>query len=315
MRFTPIALALSVSLLAGCGDDKPVGGNRLSSDGFIDGTPQFEMPSSIVYEMTHKPNPDALYGNEYRVKETNDWESEDWTLWIVSNSYSDARSSISGAGGYEESGGRARREGAALFETKKALEQNGFNLKYNYLNYSLMPAMTVRKAMLSNGVGMTFDAGKCGQGFIKCVDRYFYSPASRFKSGNEKSYQEWLEPYTYFTKDGMGQAGLYVAKDVGYGTDKGDKAEFYNWWPTMVFLVNPENEVVRAWLPQVGTNAGWSNILRGVAEEFDKDLDNINIEGLQTNPYIQFPSVVYYGKSSEDVSIDKINQVFRDISQ
>uniref|UniRef100_UPI001A7E4D97 hypothetical protein n=1 Tax=Acinetobacter baumannii TaxID=470 RepID=UPI001A7E4D97 len=80
------------------------------------------------------------------MKRTDQWQSKDWTLWIVSNSYSDAKSTISSTAGIEDSAGRARREGAALFETKKALEQNGVHLRYNYLNYSMMPDMTVRKA-------------------------------------------------------------------------------------------------------------------------------------------------------------------------
>lgn len=315
MKLMPIALVVSLSVLAACGDSKPTGGNGLASNGFVEGTPKFEMPASFVYEMVHVKNPEALYGTEFRVREVNDWKSKDWTLWVVSNSYSDAKSTIAGSTGIEDAHNRAIREGNALFETKKALEQNGFHLKYNYLNYSLMPAMTREKAERSLGVGMTFDGAKCGQGFINCVDRYFYSPAARFKaeSGQGKTFMEWTKPYTLFTEDGMGKAALYVAKSKGFGSGDGEKAEFYDWWPTMIFLVSPDNEVVRAWLPQAGNDAGWANILRGVAETFGTDLDDIKLEGLQRNPYIQFPAAVYHGSSAEQVAIEQMKKAMQSL--
>lgn len=127
--------------------------------------------------------------------------------------------------------------------SEAALKNAGLPVSINYLSYGQMPMSTVRTAQRDHGVGMTFFGDECGTGFRECVDHYYYSPALRLKERGKVSFKEWLAPYSYFPDNEWGQMNQRTMLAQGFGAD--ESSAFYDWWPTMVFLVNPDNEVVR----------------------------------------------------------------------
>lgn len=306
-------LALACLLVSACGGGEvPNNASEAASSGQVDGHPKWVLPSADVYEIVNQPNKDAMYGYEFRSKESSDWKSSDWTVWVASNSYSDEQSQLNNAGKAEQSSVRARREGRAMWDLKQLLKKAGLSVKINYLTYSPMPVSTVRTAQRDHGVGMTFFGDECGTGFRECVDHYYYSPALRLKEAGKVSYKQWLEPYSYFPENELGQMNKRTRVAQGFGQD--ESASFYDWWPTMVFLVNPDNKVVRAWLPQTGNAATPHTVIRAIAEEMDIDPKTISLDGARPAQYNTFPTQAFYGTSMDDTAIKNINKILEDIS-
>lgn len=112
-------MLLACLLVSACGNGE-VENNAagVASTGQVDGHPDWKMPNSTVYEIVNSPNKKATYGYEFRAKRTKDWESEGWTVWVASNTYSDAKAQLNNAGQAEQSHVRARREGRAMWDLK-----------------------------------------------------------------------------------------------------------------------------------------------------------------------------------------------------
>ncbi|UUC21919.1 hypothetical protein NOV18_29835 (plasmid) [Pseudomonas asiatica] len=306
-------MLLACLLVSACGNGE-VENNAagVASTGQVDGHPDWKMPNSTVYEIVNSPNKKATYGYEFRAKRTKDWESEGWTVWVASNTYSDAKAQLNNAGQAEQSHVRARREGRAMWDLKLLLKNAGLPVSINYLSYGQMPMSTVRTAQRDHGVGMTFFGDECGTGFRECVDHYYYSPALRLKERGKVSFKEWLAPYSYFPDNEWGQINQRTMLAQGFGAD--ESSAFYDWWPTMVFLVNPDNEVVRAWLPQTGNAATPHTILRAVVEEMDVDPKTVSLTGARPAQYTTFPNHAYFGTSMEDKAVQDIAKILEDIS-
>ncbi|HBN9860697.1 TPA: hypothetical protein VDV90_005919 [Pseudomonas aeruginosa] len=301
-------------LISACGGGGEVENNasQVISSGQVDGHPDWMMPSDYVYEVVNSPNKKAMYGYEFRAKRTKDWESDGWTVWVVSNTYSDEKAQLNNAGQAEQSYVRARREGRAMWDLKNLLKNAGLQVSINYLSYGPMPASTARTASRDHGVSMTFVGDECGTGFRECVDHYFYSPALRLKERGKLSYKEWLAPYSYFPDTEWGQMNKRTMAAKGFGED--ESSAFYDWWPTMVFLVNPDNEVVRAWLPQTGNEASPHTVIRAIAEEMDIDPKTISLSGARPPQYNTFPSQAFYGTSTQEKAIQNIVKILEEIS-
>ena len=285
----PLVVAL---LTSGCGQEsvdlpKPLG--EVAS-----GLP-FQLPSSL-HRLASAPNPvpNTSPRTVWGFSEAT-WKSNGWSLWVASNVYSsasrpgDAKNWDSTWMKAESAKDRAEVDGRFLNVISEFVRANGVPVEINYLGYDRVPA-SVSGSWGSSGMFYSWSSGGCGFAFSQCVNNYFVSPVARFSGGKSVAFKDWIAPFFHFNDSEMGKwdKELFTKK----GGDGDETSEFYDWWPTMVFLVDSDGEVVRAWLPQTGNTANAGRVIAGLVEEIGVDEPIVNKERLLSQPTTH----AYYGE-------------------
>jgi hypothetical protein len=304
-----LAFALVVAALYGCGDEKQelplVGGD-------VVGSPAFQFPGS-TFRLKTKQNEEAASKREWFFERA-DWTPHRWSLWVASNVYSDARAPQGdldywnkGFGKADSAAVRSKAETQFLAQISKFVRDNKVDLEINYLGYDSLPDSLVKQNDGSHGFWLTFNNEPCERAFRLCIDNYFISPAAR-KSGSDRlSFKEWISP---FLPKGDSQKALsqqYVIDRLGGSVD--EASPFYDWWPSMVFLVDPDGKVVRAWLPQKAEYANVRTVEAAIVSDIGGPYKDLKITENLNSPGV--PHHGYYGKYFIETGVERLLETFK----
>ncbi|MHC5194948.1 hypothetical protein ACYSUW_14435 [Pseudomonas frederiksbergensis] len=303
------AVALMALALYGCGDE-----NRELPEigGDVHGSPAFRLPGSI-YSLNFKPNENAATKREWFFERTS-WNPHSWSLWIASNVYSDSKAPKGDLSflnkGFRKADSAAQRskdETPFLAQISKYVRDNKIPVEINYLGYDSLPDSLVNRDDNSYGYWLSFDNEPCGKAFRMCVDNYLVSPAARYSGTGRLAYKDWIAPFLPQGDSERASMQKYVIEQLGGSAN--ESSPFYDYWPTMVFLVNPEGKVVRAWLPQKNDTATVRRVEAAIVTDIGgpyKELevaDNRHSAGL--------PTAGYYGKYYIEAGVDRVLETFK----
>lgn len=286
-----LTIGLTFALLSGCGEEKQTPSN-ISGD--VTGSPAFLFPSPI-YRLKSKQNDQAATKREWFFESTT-WKPRGWSLWIASNVYSDARAPKSdldylnkGFSRASSAADRSKEQTIFLAQISKFVRKNGVDLEINHLGYDSLPDSLINRNDNSYGYWLSFNNEPCEKAFRLCIDNYFVSPAARYSGTNRLTFKDWIAP---FLPQGNGERALsqkYVIDHLGGSAD--ESSPFYDYWPTMVFLVNPEGTVIRAWLPQKNEAATVQRVEAAIVSDIGgayqelKITDSMHSAGLNQDAY------------------------------
>lgn len=309
---TRLIAPLVVALLAsGCGGEsvelpKPLGE--------VDQGLPFQLPGAL-HRLASAPNPvpNTSPRTVWGFSDAS-WKPKGWSLWVAANVYSsstrpgDAKNWDSSWKKAESAKDRAEGDGRFLNVIHEFVKANDIPLEVNYLGYDQVPT-SVSGSWGSSGMFYSWSSGGCGFAFNECINNYFVSPVSRFSGGENVAFKDWIAPFFHFNDSKIGQwhKELFTKK----GGDGGETSEFYDWWPTMVFLVNDDGEVVRAWLPQTGNTASAGRVIAGLLEEFEVDEPIVNKERLLSQPTTH----AYYGEYYIEKGVKRLVKSLNRISE
>lgn len=303
------ALAICLGLqLAGCGDkhtELPV------TRGDIAKPITFNLPGS-VFRLETKRN-ETTYGKTDYTFVPTAWKPKGWSLWVAANVYSDARhpgNSTDWKTRWKEAKAgvdRATGDDQFLNGIKEFITVNKVDLQINYMGYDYLPKSLVDDYPRSRGLYFTEYGEKCEKGFKRCVDNYYLSPLERYSGGPRMAYKDWVEPYFHFGSDPISKSDQEMF--INKGGQAGEKSEFYDFWPTMVFLVNPEGQAVKAWMPQTQNAASVGDVEAALIKEMKLSDAKINQENMMYQP----TTVAYYGQFFIEGGIENLLQTMNGI--
>ncbi|MGP0171187.1 hypothetical protein ACSVIJ_04815 [Pseudomonas sp. NCHU5208] len=311
MKSRLIAPLLVALLTSGCGGEsvelpKPLG--EVES-----GLP-FKLPGSLHRLASHpNPVPNTSPRTVWGFSDAT-WKPNGWSLWVAANVYSatkrpgDAKNWDSSWKKAESAKDRAEADGRFLNVINEFVRSNGVPVEINYLGYDMVPT-SISGSWGSSGMFYSWSSGGCEFAFNRCVNNYFVSPVSRYSGGDSLAFKEWVSPFFNFNESKIGEwhKELFTKK----GGDGDESSEFYDWWPTMVFLVNADGEVVRAWLPQTGNTASAGRVIAGMVEEIGVDDPIVNKERLLSQP----TTYAYYGEYYIEKGVKRLVKSLNRISE
>lgn len=304
-----LALALVVASLYGCGDEKQ---ELPLVSGDVVGSPAFQFPGSI-FRLKSKPSEEALSKREWFFERT-DWSPNRWSLWVAANVYSDARAPKDdreywnkGFGKASSAAERSKAETEFLAQISKFVRENKVDLEINYLGYDSLPDSLVNRNDNAHGFWLTFNNEPCERAFRLCIDNYFVSPAARTAGTGRLSFKEWITPFLPQGDSQKAQSQRYVIDRLGGSAN--EASPFYDWWPSMVFLVNPEGKVVRAWLPQKAEYANVRTVEAAIVNDIGGPYKSLKITDNMNSPGV--PHHGYYGKYFIESGVDKLLETFK----
>lgn len=299
--------------LAGCGASSDDASTKWIG-GHVAGNPDFRLPGS-VYKLKSAPDETAQSRRAWWIEKSS-WQPKGWSLWIAANVYSDyaapnndLRFLTNGFGRASSAAQRSAQETRFIGAVHKWFADNNVDVEINYLGYDAIPASIGRTDDVDKGYWLTYNNAPCGKAFRMCIDNYFISPAERYAGNGRLSFKEWITPYLTFEKDERGESQKYVIQHQG-GMDS-EKSPFYDYWPTMVFLVNPDGEVVRAWLPQKGDGATLRVIQGAVVTDIGGSYKNLPVSNENYTPGTS--GSAYYGEYFIETNVGKVLEVFQEI--
>lgn len=303
------AVALMALALYGCGDEKPelpvIGGE-------VSGSPTFKLPGS-VFRLDFKQNDQAATKREWFFERTT-WKPRGWSLWVASNVYSDARAPKGDLDflnkGFSKAASAAQRskeETPFLSQISKYVRDNKVPLEINYLGYDSLPDSLVNRDDKSHGYWLSFDNEPCEKAFRLCIDNYLVSPASRYSGTGRLSYKDWIAPFLPQGDSERALAQKYVIDHMGGSAN--ESSPFFDYWPTMVFLVNPEGKVVRAWLPQKNDTATVRRVEAAIVTDIGGPYQDLEVADNKHSAGL--PSVGYYGKYYIETGVDRVLETFK----
>jgi hypothetical protein len=304
-----LAGALIVATLYGCGEEKI---EKLNIGGDVVGSPVFKFPGSI-YRLESKPNENAATKRAWFFEQT-EWKPHGWSLWLAANVYSDAKAPRGDLDflnkGFVKASSAAERskaETAFLSQISKYVHANKVDLEINYLGYDSLPDSLVKRNDNSYGYWLTFNNEPCEKAFRLCIDNYFVSPAARYSGTGRLSFKDWITPFLPQGNSERASGQQYVIDSKG--GSKSESSPFYDLWPSMVFLVNPEGKVVRAWLPQKNDHANVYRVEAAIVSDIGGPYKDLKLTEDNYPPGV--PHEGYYGKYYIEAGIDNLLGTFK----
>lgn len=314
MKNLMLAALLAVAVV-GCGESKKPESTAWIG-GQVSGTPTFVLPGP-VYALQSAADQNAQSGRAWWV-EKSQWKPKGWSLWIASNVYSDYKAPHNdlsylrkGFSRALSAADRSEQESRFIGGVSKWFKANDVDVEINFLGYDSIPASLASTQRVEKGYWLSFDNDPCEKAFRLCVSNYFMSPAARLPGSNLLTFKEWISPYLTLSTGDRGVGQKQVIDSMGGMAD--NSSPFYDYWPTMVFLVNPKGQVVRAWLPQKADYASVRAVEGAVVTDIGgkyKDLPVSN-ENLTASP----PTAGYYGEYFIEANVGKVLDVFKEIME
>lgn len=304
-----LAVALIVVSLCGCGEKKQDVSNI---GGDVVGSPAFKFPGS-TYRLKSQPNENAATKRAWFFEQT-EWKPRGWSLWLASNVYSDAKAPKGdldflnkGFVKAQSAADRSKAETAFLAQISKYVRSNKVDLEINYLGYDSLPDSLVNRKDNSYGYWLSFNNEPCEKAFRLCIDNYFVSPAARYSGTGRQSFKEWIAPFLPQGNSERARGQQYVIDHMG--GSKSESSPFFDWWPSMVFLVNPEGKVVRAWLPQKNDYANVYRVQAAIISDIGGPYKDLK---LTDDDYpVGVPHEGYYGKYFIEAGVDNVLGTFK----
>lgn len=292
MKTRLIAPLVATLLMSGCGGDSV---DLPKPRGEVKSGLAFQLPGPLYrLESAPNPRPNTSPRTVWGFSKAS-WKPQGWSIWVAANVYSsasrpgEAKNWDSPWRKANSAKDRAEVDGQFLNALNEVVKTNNLPVEINYLGYDYVPA-SISGSWGSSGMFYSWSSGGCGYAFNQCVNNYFASPVSRYSGESNLSYKEWISPFFHF--DDTDSAKWDKENFTKKGGAGSETSEFYDWWPTMVFLVNPEGEVVRAWLPQTNSTARLGRLVAGMVKEMGIEDPIVRKEELLTQPTID----AYYGE-------------------
>lgn len=289
MAMVGLTLALS-----GCGESGQI--SEVLIGGKVIGTPPFQLPGPM-YALKASPDRTAPNGTAWAFEPAS-WKPKGWSLWVTSNVYSayvapknDQSYLRNGFGRAESAIERSAQESLFLGAVSRWTKANKVALEINFLGYDAAP-LPGNWAHPSKGYFLTHKHSPCDKAFRLCVNNYFASPVLRQPESGRLAFKDWIAPFLVMPDDESSMGKRYVIAAQG-GQENAD-SPFFDWWPTMVFLVNPEGSVVRAWLPQKNDRATANRVKYAIITEMGGKYAGLKVTDDDPNPGV--PAHAYYGK-------------------
>lgn len=304
-----MAFCLAMALV-GC-DEKhpelPDPGGRVSTQ------MSFSLPGSL-FRLETKHNESTNGKLDYYFAPTT-WRPTGWSLWVASNVYSDAKNPGSDPGRkmkWREGRTavvRSTHDDSFLSGVKAFIKANKIDLEINYLGYDYLPRSLVDDYSRSRGQYFSQYGENCEKAYKRCADNYFLSPLDRYRGGSRTAYKDWVEPYFHFGTSQMDKS--YKEMFVNKGGAGDEKSEFYDWWPTMVFLVNPDGQVVRAWMPQTYSAASVGRVEAALIEDLNISNPKVDPSTVMSQPAIDSYYGKYFIESGIENLLDTLGKILR----
>jgi len=305
--------ALAAVVLSGCGEPES------QSTSWIGGTlaekVDFRFPGSVI-ALKSKADPNAQAGRDWFFEEAN-WKPKGWSLWIASNVYSDYKAPgndlallRNGFGRADSAAERFAQDSYFISGVSKWLKSNHIDVEVNFLGYDGIPGSLAASNRAYNNYWLTFTDEYCEKAFRMCIDNYFVSPAARVAGGGRLSFKDWITPYLQIGDDVSGMGQMQVINMMGGLADENSK--FYDYWPTMVFLVNPQGKVTRAWLPQKKDLATVGRVQAAIVSDVGGEYSDVKVaKDNHTRPSAQ----AYYGQYYIEAGVAKVLETFKEIME
>ncbi|MCK1788917.1 hypothetical protein [Pseudomonas violetae] len=308
-------VALLAVAVAGCGDDKPeiptfagwIGGE-------VVGAPTFMLPGP-VQALKSAQDQSAQSGKAWFFEKAQ-WKPKGWSLWVASNVYSDYKTPRNdleylrkGFARADAAHERAKQDSNFIGGISKWLKANNVNVELNFLGYDSIPGSLKPVNDAYKGYWLTYNNQPCERAFRLCVNNYFVSPAARLAGGTSLSFKEWISPYLVFGTDLKAAGQKDVIASQGGMSD--ERSPFFDYWPTMVFLVNPEGKVTRAWLPQKNDAASVQRVQGAIVADVGGEYRDLPIP---EDAYSPGPSrYSYYGQYFIETGVQAVIETFQEI--
>lgn len=299
-KISVVAVCLVVAL-TGCDEKIP---DLPHPGGEVGKAATFALPGS-TYRLETKRN-DTTNGKLDYYFSPKTWTPKGWSLWVASNVYSDAKNPGSDPGWKmkwkegKTAVNRSTHDDSFLSGIKAFVKANNVDLEINYLGYDYLPKSLVDDYSRSRGQYFSQYGEKCEKAYKRCADNYFLSPLDRYRGGNRTAYKDWVEPYFHFGTSQMDKS--YREMFVSKGGTGDEKSEFFDWWPTMVFLVNPDGQVARAWMPQTYSAASVGKVEAALLEDMNISNPKVDPSTSMSQPAIDS----YYGKYFIESGIESL---------
>ncbi|WP_409286800.1 thioredoxin domain-containing protein [Pseudomonas guariconensis] len=308
-----LLVPLMALALIGCGESSDPTSTAWIH-GEVPGNPDFRMPGS-VFALKSAVDTRAQSGRAWWIEKSS-WKPQRWSLWIASNVYSDYVAPKNDQSYLRNGFGRAlpaversAQEARFIASVHQWLVENNIDVEVNYLGYDYVPASLGRTDDVDKGYWLTHSFDPCEKAFRLCIDNYYISPVDRYSGGGRMSFKEWISPYLTFQDGERGDGQKYVIDQMGGLAS--EKSPFYDYWPTMVFLVNPDGEVVRAWLPQKNESATLRLVQGAIVTDIGGDYKDLAISDKTVTPGT--PRDAYYGEYFIESNVGKVLEVFQEI--
>lgn len=307
--------ALAAVSLAGCGEpDAPTTTSWIG--GALHDTAAFRLPGSVI-ALKSVPDSKAPGGRAWFFDKS-DWKPNGWSLWIASNVYSDYKAPgndlallRNGFGRADSAADRSAKDSLFIGGVSQWLKANNIDVEVNFLGYDGVPASLTASNKAYSGYWLTFRNSPCEKAFRLCIDNYFVSPAARVSGGPQLSFKDWITPYLQIGTDTTGMGQMQVINHMGGLTDEASK--FYDYWPTMVFLVNPDGKVTRAWLPQKSDVATVKRVQAAIVSDVGGKYKGVPLS--EGNGSQQPSRQAYYGQHYIETGVSKVLETFQEIME
>ncbi|MFJ3110339.1 hypothetical protein [Pseudomonas putida] len=303
--------ALAAVALGGCGE--PDSQSTSWIGGVLPQKADFRFPGSVI-ALKSKSDGNAKGGRAWFF-ESASWRPKGWSLWIASNVYSDYMAPgddrallRNGFGKADTAAERSAQDSIFIGGVSQWLKANHVDVEVNFLGYDGVPGSLAASNAAYNGYWLTFNNAPCDKAFRLCIDNYFVSPAARVSGGSRLSFKEWITPYLQIGTDSVGMGQMQVINHMGGLADENSK--FYDYWPTMVFLVSPEGKVTRAWLPQKNDVATVGKVQAAIVTDVAGKYKDVAVsDGATARP----SSEGYYGQHYIESGVTKVLETFKEI--
>lgn len=234
---------------------------------------------------------------------------------MASNVYSDYKAPgndltllRNGFGRADSAAERFAQDSCFISLVSKWLKSNHIDVEVNFLGYDGIPGSLAPSNKAYNNYWLTFTDAYCEKAFRMCIDNYFVSPSARVAGGARLSFKDWITPYLQIGNDVHGMGQMQVIDMMGGLAEENSK--FYDYWPTMIFLVNPQGKVTRAWLPQKSDVATVGRVQAAIVTDIGAKYRNVEVsESDNVRPSRQ----AYYGQYYIEAGVTRVVETFGEI--
>lgn len=308
-----MVVALIAMAIAGCGDSSKPTSTKWIGGSVVD-QPEFRLPGS-TFGLKSAQDSKAQSGRAWFFEKAN-WKPKGWSLWVASNVYSDYKAPKNdlsmlqhGFTRADSAAERSKKESFFIGGVSKWLKENHVDVELNFLGYDGLPESLMQSNDSYKGFWLTWNNEPCEKAFRMCVDNYFVSPVSRLSGGERLSYKDWIKPYLNLGEGDTAVGRKFVIDSWGGMED--ENSPFYDIWPTMVFLVNPDGVVTRAWLPQKNDAATVQRVQAAIVADVGGPYGKVAVSDKADSA--RPPTQGYYGQHYIETGVGKVLETFQEI--
>lgn len=293
-KHTLTALAIALTLLAGCRDDSDANKAGLDEKSY---EPSKVQASTMTFPAGSKTIFKSFDTFKKNVRPQPYTQPDAWVVYMAAPGWTNGGLPIED---------RLASDASAVYRVNQFVQENRLRdkVKVAWLQYDENPGSQYVESLElvpENFIPL----------FLKShgpyVDFYIYSPATRHPSnGMSLSYDQWLKPYLPYAKKEGGDyvAATFFQENAGFNDTKG---KYWDNWARHWFIVNPQGEVVDAYFSNLGNYSiqGADKPINSLIHHLGLDPEKLTIPKIVNANYKSFYTAPYWNKVDADFR-DKI---------